>query len=79
MRAWAVLLLIGSGGVMLAAYWNKPSASVCAQINQINASLGGPATCSSSPAAGYLVAAAALAGAAVALFVVGQARAGRRL
>jgi hypothetical protein len=79
MRALAVLLLLSAGGVMLAAYWNLPDASVCAQINQVNESLGGAPTCSSTPAAGYQVAAAVPAVAAVVAFVVGQARAARRI
>jgi hypothetical protein len=64
---FGLLLIIAAPIVIAAGYANKPSASACSYINQVNTSLGNPATCSTTPGTGYFVAAAIL-GAAGLLF-----------
>lgn len=56
MRTAIGVLLIAAGlGVVAWAYGSLPSAQACQVINNIQAQLGGPPTCSSSPSAGRLV------------------------
>jgi hypothetical protein len=57
---FGILMLIAAPIVVVAGYANVPSASACNYVNSVNAQLGQPATCSTTPAAGYFVGAGIL-------------------
>jgi H+/Cl- antiporter ClcA len=57
-KAFGILLVIAAPVIVVIGYANKPSAQVCQTINQINANLGNPGSCSSSPSTGWWVFAA---------------------
>jgi hypothetical protein len=60
-RIFGILMLIAAPIVIAVGYANVPSADTCNYINSQNQQLGEPATCSSTPAAGYFVVAGILA------------------
>ena len=63
-------LLIVAGGVVIAfAYATRPSAASCSYVNQVNQSLGQPASCSMNPSAAVFIAAGVLALAGVLILV----------
>ena len=63
-------LLIVAGGVVIAfAYATRPSAASCSYANQVNQSLGQPASCSGNPSAAVFIFAGGLALAGVLILV----------
>ena len=60
-RGFGILMLIAAPIVIVAGYGSVPSADACNTINSMNEQLGDPATCSTTPAAGYFVVAGILA------------------
>lgn len=60
-RIAGVLALIAAFVVVLAGYASVPSAYACNVVNSMDVQLGNPPSCSTTPAAGYFVAAILLA------------------
>lgn len=70
--AWRTIgtLLIVAGGVVIAfAYATRPSVASCSYVNQVDQSLGQPASCSGNPSAAVFIFAGALALAGVLILV----------
>jgi len=57
---FGVLMLIAAPVVIFAGYLSVPSASACNTINSIQAQLGSPPTCSTTPAPAYFAVAGIL-------------------
>ena len=74
MVIFRVLLILAAGVVLVVSSANKPDASTCHFINNLNRGLGGPATCHSGPSHAEIVWAIVLAASGAVLLLARYVR-----